>query len=121
MNGGLVLEEGTTLYEFLDLCMANLGRAETESIQWMLRGFRAVRAAFRHWNPIGAGQRKVSHHYDLRDELFDLFLDSERPYSRAYLVDPGDDLETAQVKQNAQTAAKQRAQPGNKEERKRDE
>src|SRR3546814_16279825 len=92
MNGGLVLEEGTTLYEFLDLCMANLGRAETESIQWMLRGLRAVRAAFRHWNPIGAAQRKVSHHYDLRDALFDLFLDSDRPYSCAYFVSPGDAL-----------------------------
>ena len=64
MDGGLVMEEGTTLYDFLDLCMVNLGRAETESIQWMLRWFRNIRAGFRHWNPIGLAQRKVSHHYD---------------------------------------------------------
>src|SRR3546814_4788461 len=80
----------------------------------MLRGLRAVRAAFRHWNPIGAAQRKVSHHYDLRDELFDLFLDSDRQYSCAYFVDPGDDLETAQYNKKVQLAAKLRAKPGHK-------
>src|SRR3546814_3783453 len=80
----------------------------------MLRGLRAVRAAFRHWNPIGAAQRKVSHHYDLRDELFDLFLDSDRQYSCAYFVDPGDDLETAQYNKKVHHAAKLRAKPGHR-------
>lgn len=114
MNGGLVVEEGTTLYDFLDVCMANLGRAETESIQWMLRWFRNVRAAFRHWNPVGAAQRKVSHHYDLRDELFDLFLDKDRQYSCAYFLDPGDDLDTAQYNKKVHLAAKLRAKPGHR-------
>ncbi len=112
MNGGLVFEEGTDLYTFLDVCMRNLARTETESIQWMLRWFRNVRAAFRHWNPIGAAQRKVSHHYDLRDELFDLFLDSDRQYSCAYFLDPSDDLESAQYNKKVHLAAKLRPRPG---------
>jgi len=114
MEGGLVLEEGTSLFDFLDVCMLNLGRTETESIQWLLRGFRSLRAAFRNWNPIGDAQRKVSHHYDLRDELFDLFLDSDRQYSCAYFLDPGDDLETAQHNKKVHLAAKLRARPGNR-------
>lgn len=114
MDGGLVLEDGTDLFTFLDLCMLNLSRAETESIQWMLRWFRNLRAEFRHWNPIGAAQRKVSHHYDLRDELFDLFLDSDRQYSCAYFAAPGDDLETAQYNKKVHLAAKLRAKPGHK-------
>lgn len=114
MDGGLVLEDGTDLYTFLDLCMANLQRAETESIQWMLRWVRELRAAFRHWNPIGAAQRKVSHHYDLRDELFDLFLDSDRQYSCSYFLDPSDDLETAQYNKKVHLAAKLRVKPGHR-------
>ncbi|GHD58678.1 cyclopropane-fatty-acyl-phospholipid synthase [Thalassobaculum fulvum] len=114
MNGGLVLEDGTDLYTFLHVCMLNVARSETESIQWMLRWFRNARAAFRHWNPIGAAQRKVSHHYDLRDELFDLFLDSDRQYSCGYFLDPSDDLETAQFNKKVHLAAKLRAKPGHK-------
>lgn len=114
MNGGLVLEDGTDLHGFLDLCMINVGRTETESIQWMLRWFRNARAAFRHWNPIGAAQRKVSHHYDLRDELFDLFLDADRQYSCGYFLDPSDDIETAQYNKKVHLAAKLRAKPGHK-------
>lgn len=114
MDGGLVLEEGTELYTFLDLCMLNMERTETESIQWMLKWYRDLRAAFRHWNPIGAAQRKVSHHYDLRDELFDLFLDGDRQYSCAYFIDPSDDLETAQYNKKVHLAAKLRAKPGHK-------
>ncbi|MEQ8393756.1 MAG: cyclopropane-fatty-acyl-phospholipid synthase family protein [Gammaproteobacteria bacterium] len=114
MDGGLVLEDGTDLYTFLDLCMANLGRAETESIQWLLRWFRYLRGAARAWNPIGIAQRKVSHHYDLRDELFDLFLDSDRQYSCSYFLDPSDDLETAQYNKKVHLAAKLRVKPGHK-------
>ena len=114
MDGGLVMEDGTDLYTFLEVCMLNLSRAETESIQGMLRWFRNARAAFRHWNPIGAAQRKVSHHYDLRDELFDLFLDSDRQYSCGYFLDPSDDLETAQYNKKVHLSAKLRAKPGHK-------
>ncbi|MEQ9334729.1 cyclopropane-fatty-acyl-phospholipid synthase family protein [Thalassobaculum sp.] len=114
MNGGLVMEDGTDLYTFLEVCMLNLNRAETESIQGLLRWFRNARAAFRHWNPIGVAQRKVSHHYDLRDELFDLFLDSDRQYSCGYFLDPSDDLETAQYNKKVHLAAKLRAKPGHK-------
>ena len=38
----------------------------------------------------------VSHHYDISDELYDLFLDPKRQYSCAYFKDEKDSLETAQ-------------------------
>ena len=114
MDGGLVMEDGTDLAGFLDLCMRNVGRTETESIQWTLRWVRNLRAAFRHWNPVGAAQRKVSHHYDLSDQLFDLFLDSDRQYSCAYFLNPTDDIETAQHNKKVHIAAKLRARPGHR-------
>jgi len=38
----------------------------------------------------------VSHHYDLSDNLYDLFLDSKRQYSCGYFKNENDTLETAQ-------------------------
>ena len=38
----------------------------------------------------------VAHHYDLSDDLYDLFLDSKKQYSCAYFNNKNDNLETAQ-------------------------
>ena len=38
----------------------------------------------------------VSHHYDISDDLYDLFLDSKRQYSCAYFKNDNDTLEVAQ-------------------------
>ncbi|NNC48883.1 MAG: class I SAM-dependent methyltransferase [Sphingomonas sp.] len=51
-------------------------------------------------------KRNVAHHYDLSDELYDLFLDPQRQYSCAYFRDPGMGLEEAQLDKLAHIAAK---------------
>ena len=38
----------------------------------------------------------VSHHYDISDDLYDLFLDPKRQYSCAYFKNENDTLEKAQ-------------------------
>ena len=38
----------------------------------------------------------VSHHYDISDDLYDLFLDPKRQYSCAYFKNENDTLEEAQ-------------------------
>jgi len=112
MDGGLVLEDGSTLYDFLDICMLNMSRARSGALRRVLVHLRNLRAAFRHWNPIHLAQGKVAHHYDLSDALFDLFLDSDRQYSCAYFLDPKDDLETAQWNKKLHLAAKLNLKPG---------
>ena len=112
MNGGLVCEDGTTLYDFLDLCMINIGGVREGAMRRILASVRGIRAAIRNWNPIHLAQGKVAHHYDLRDELFDLFLDGDRQYSCAYFLDPDDDLETAQRNKKLHLAAKLNLKPG---------
>lgn len=114
MNGGIVLEDGTTLYDFLDVCMANIGAVGNGAGRRLLSTLRRVRAAFRHWNPIHLAQGKVAHHYDLSNALFDLFLDSDRQYSCGYFLDPDDDLDTAQENKKLHIAAKLNLQPGNR-------
>ena len=73
--------------------------------------FRVVRA-FEQYNPIGKAQRNVAHHYDLKDELYDLFLDPDRQYSCAYFAEPGMTLEEAQLAKKRHIAAKLLLHPG---------
>jgi len=59
-------------------------------------------------------RRNVAHHYDLSDQLYELFLDRDRQYSCAYFRSPEDELETAQQNKKRHIAAKLLLQPGHK-------
>lgn len=54
----------------------------------------------------------VAHHYDLSNELYQLFLDQDLQYSCAYFADPTMSLEAAQAAKKAHIAAKLRIEPG---------
>ena len=57
-------------------------------------------------NPIGRAQRNVAHHYDLSDDLYELFLDPDRQYSCAYFDTPNHSLEQAQHAKKRHLASK---------------
>lgn len=104
-DGTIVLEKGS-ISEFLDICLANQRTLDNTFLQKALGVFRKMHSVFRTYNPVNAAQRKVAHHYDLRDELFDLFLDSDRQYSCGYFKNVSDDLEMAQHSKKLHLAAK---------------
>jgi len=87
MDGGVVVEEGG-LYNFLALCLFNLGRARRSSmLGWSdrighLLSHRLMRNSQRR------ARRNVAHHYDLSGQLYQLFLDDDRQYSCAYFEQP---------------------------------
>ncbi len=110
-DGSLILEEGS-VYDFLDICLANQRTLDNTTLQKIFGIVRGLQSAFRTYNPIGLAQRKVAHHYDLRDELFDLFLDSDRQYSCAYFHHSEESLEEAQLNKLARLAAKLNLQDG---------
>ncbi len=105
MAGTLIIEQGT-LREFMDICLGNIRQIDNAPLQRILNMARNIHAAVRTHNPIGHAQRKVAHHYDLKDDLFDLFLDSDRQYSCAYFARPDESLEVAQYRKKAHLAAK---------------
>ena len=105
MDGRLTVEQGT-LFDFLTIALVNQRRARLRGGSCLLSLARKVLARLRTHNPVGAARRKVSHHYDLKPELFDLFLDSDRQYSCAYFASDNDDIETAQRRKKAHLAAK---------------
>ena len=111
MDGGLTIEDGT-LYDFLDICLANACTIESRGFYRLIDLAIRARAKFRHYNPISRAKGKVSHHYDLKSELFDLFLCDDRQYSCAYFADPDEDIETAQTRKKLHLAAKLLLGPG---------
>jgi len=95
-DGTLVMEAGS-FHEFLDICGTNWGET----------GFSpGRRLAWQQFNPLRMAQRRVSHHYDLNQSLFRLFLDKDQHYSCAYFPAPGISLEAAQEAKKRHIAAK---------------
>ncbi len=61
-----------------------------------------------------ASRRNVAHHYDLGDDLYELFLDPLRQYSCAYWDASADTLEATQEAKIAHIAAKLALRPGHR-------
>jgi cyclopropane-fatty-acyl-phospholipid synthase len=70
--------------------------------------------SLQQWNPISRSRANAAHHYDLSDQLYELFLDPDRQYSCAYFSHDTDDLESAQRNKKRHIASKLMIEPGNK-------
>ncbi len=96
IRGDIKIENGTLL-DFLNLTFKNLGRKEINKsgyfIKKMLHGWRYLT----NYNLPIKSKKNVKHHYDIGEELYDLFLDKKhRQYSCGYWKLPSDNLEDAQ-------------------------
>ncbi len=111
MNGALTIETGD-LQALLGLIVANRDDAGRLVWQRLLIGARIALRRFAQNNVAGRSRRNVAHHYDLSDDLYDLFLDADRQYSCAYFRDPDDTLEQAQANKKHHIARKLRIAPG---------
>ena len=106
MNGRLTIEEGTIL-DLLQLIVgANRWEDGGQGRKIMSKGKMGEIAQLFRRNPAAKAKQNVAHHYDLSDELYDLFLDDDRQYSCAYYTDPANSLEQAQADKKAHIAAK---------------
>jgi cyclopropane-fatty-acyl-phospholipid synthase len=102
MNGLLTVEEGT-LYEVLEIAAKNF--RNFERMPWFSL-LSSMMRRLKQYNPVERSRRNVAHHYDLSDQLYDLFLDRDRQYSCAYFTSPDDSLEKAQENKKRHIAAK---------------
>ena len=94
-EGTLTIENGT-LTEFLNMALRNIGRKETNFFSEILNNIRGSYRYLTNFNFIKKSKINAAHHYDISDDLYDLFLDSKRQYSCAYFKNENDSLETAQ-------------------------
>jgi cyclopropane-fatty-acyl-phospholipid synthase len=105
MEGKLKIEEGT-LYDLIDLIGRNIEAFEHHWFSDFSANLSQVFRRIQQYNPVGKAQKNVAHHYDLSDDLYDLFLDSDRQYSCAYFDGTHNDLERAQMDKKRHIAAK---------------
>ena len=74
---------------------------------WLLRGWHALRR-----NTRAGSRRNIAAHYDLGNDLFELFLDKSMMYSSAIFADENESLETAQWRKLERICRKLDLQPG---------
>jgi cyclopropane-fatty-acyl-phospholipid synthase len=113
VDGSLTIEEGS-LYELIDLLQLNLDALPNGMLSWLLNGSHTLLRRFQQYNPLFRARRNVAHHYDLSDQLYELFLDRDRQYSCAYFRGEDEDLEQAQLDKKRHIAAKLMIRPGQK-------
>ena len=114
MNGRLIIEEGTILDLMRMIVGANRWEDWGEGRRALARG-KATKTLKRLLLPnnLKRARKNVAHHYDLSDDLYELFLDADKQYSCAYWTDPEHEtLEQAQLDKKAHIAAKLALEPG---------
>ena len=111
MDGTLVVEKGT-IRDLLMIFAANRDHLRSQPLQ------KAVRDTYKKLRKLGSrntlvkSRANVAHHYDLSNELYELFLDDDLHYSCAYFASDADTLETAQRQKLRHIAAKLDLKPG---------
>jgi len=114
MDGDLTFEDGSTCYDFIHLFSINRAGLAAHPIQNLLRHVWKAMKGIDQYNPIGKALKNVSHHYDISEDLYRLFLDDDLQYSCAYYRSPDDTLEQAQLNKKRHVLAKLRIEDGMK-------
>jgi|TARA_B110000438_G_scaffold267315_1_gene282055 cyclopropane-fatty-acyl-phospholipid synthase len=96
MRGEIKIENGSLL-DFLNMTFENIGRKEINAYGYIGKKFFHIWRFLTNYNLPVKSKKNVKHHYDIGDNLFDLFLDKKhRQYSCAYFLDDNESLENAQ-------------------------
>ena len=112
MDGRVTIEDGT----MLDLLELIVGAKPWEQGKRKALGKgkgKWLKRFFRRNDPVKSRQN-VAHHYDVGNQLYELFLDRDLQYSCAYFTDPSNSLEQAQEDKKAHIAAKLYLKPRQK-------
>jgi len=92
----------------------NIGRSELNFFSKIINKLSGSYRYMTNFNFIKKSKMNVTHHYDLSDELYDLFLDSKKQYSCGYFKNENDTLETAQNNKIQHVIKKLNIQPNQK-------
>jgi len=112
-NGDILIEDGT-LSDFLDMMLMNIGRSEISFFTKLINKLSGSYRYLTNFNFIKKSKMNVAHHYDLSDELYNLFLDPKKQYSCAYFKSENDTLEDAQNNKIQHIIKKLNIQPNQK-------
>ena len=106
VEGKITIEQGT-VYDVLDLMFLNTNFSRERSKTWLfLSVIRYLLRRFKQRNTLKYSKKNISHHYDLSDAHYRLFLDEDWQYSCAYFEEGINDLGQAQLAKKRHIAAK---------------
>ncbi len=94
-QGSIKIKNGN-LTDFLNLALMNIGRKEYNIFNQLINKLSGSYRYLTNFNFIKKSKMNVAHHYDISDNLYDLFLDPKRQYSCGYFKTENDSLEVAQ-------------------------
>ncbi len=112
MEEDIVFEQGT-IDQLLTIVGESGGRKPKRGSA-LTRFRKALKRRIQQVNDRVASRRNVSHHYDLSNDLYRRFLDTDMQYSCAYFERPDMTLEEAQEAKKALIGRKLLIQPGMK-------
>ena len=114
MDGDIVIENGS-LFDFLNLTFENLGKSEINTSGYFIKKILQIWRFFTNYNLPLKSKKNAKHHYDLGEDLYDLFLDKKhRQYSCAYWKSLDDTLEDAQQNKINHIIKKLNLRPGHR-------
>ena len=102
---GTIQPVNCSIYQVLNVLMSN----DLQQDHFGEKISSALRFCKRSWaqfNPARKSRKNVAHHYDLREDLYRLFLDKDMQYSCGYFKNGDETLEEAQYAKKKHIAAK---------------
>ncbi len=112
---GTIQIENASLLEFLYMTFENIGRREINFSGHIIKKIFHFWRFLTNYNLPGRSKKNVKHHYDIGEELYDLFLDKKhRQYSCAYFTKDNESLEDAQQNKINHIIKKLNLKPGHK-------
>jgi len=97
MNKEILIEEGTIeqLIDLVTSCYDDF--VQHNSVYKIYENFSGYFKIFQQLNEIVKSKQNVAHHYDLKEDLYKLFLDKDMQYSCAYFHNENISLDQAQI------------------------
>ncbi|MEA3066280.1 MAG: cyclopropane-fatty-acyl-phospholipid synthase [Sphingomonadales bacterium] len=113
MDGRLIVEQGDIL-DLVNIVRGSHRWEDSEGPNPFLRSGGKLGHKLRtlNWRP--SARRNASHHYDVGNDFYRLFLDTDLQYSCGYFTDPANGIDQAQLDKKSHVAAKLRLEPGMK-------
>jgi cyclopropane-fatty-acyl-phospholipid synthase len=112
MDGRLVFENGSTVYDLLYLFSINRRELGSHTVQRALRRMWKTLRRLHQANRLGEAAQNVRSHYDHPSAFYALWLDERMAYSCAYFQRPEQNLEDAQLAKFRHIVAKLAVEPG---------
>ena len=111
MDGDIDVGSGD-IYDLLEIFFVNKRHFDRNPTQIFWHGLARKVKRFRQHNPIARASANVKHHYDLGNDLYELFLDEDMQYSCGYFPQGTETLEEAQLLKKRHLAAKLQLEDG---------